>query len=109
MSVSKATIFAAVGLALAVGGASIAQTQKKSTLLTSLSDGDVIMIRPRTGNVHKSNMKMSAMSAANRAALEKGAKEIASDFIIYKERGKLYMQNEANTEAAERSQMFENE
>jgi len=98
-----------VGLALAVGGASIAQTQKKSTLLTSLSDGDVIMIRPRTGNVHKSNMKMSAMSAANRAALEKGAKEIGSDFIIYKERGKLYMQNEANTEAAERSQMFENE
>ena len=42
MSVSKATIFAVVGLALAVGGASIAQTQKKSTLLTSLSDGDVI-------------------------------------------------------------------
>jgi len=109
MSVSKATIFAAVGLALAVGGASIAQTQKKSTLLTSLSDGDVIMIRPRTGNVHKSNMKMSAMSGANRAALEKGAKEIGSDFIIYKERGKLYMQNEANTEAAEKSQMFENE
>ena len=109
MSVSKATIFAVVGLALALGGASIAQTQKKSTLLTSLSNGDVIMIRPRTGNVHKSNTKMSAMSAGSRAALEKGAKEIGNDFIIYKEGGKLYMQNEANTEAAERSQMFENE
>jgi hypothetical protein len=109
MSVSKAIIFAVAGVALAFSGASLAQTQKKSTPLASLGDGDVITVHPRTGTIHRSNKKMSTLSDAGQAALKKGAKEIGNNFIIYKEGGKLYMQNEANTEAAERSQMFENE
>jgi D-arabinose 5-phosphate isomerase GutQ len=108
MPITKIAIFAAV-VAITVGGATVALTQSKSTSLAHLSDGDVVMINSKTGGVHKSNTRMSEMSLAGRAGLTKGAKEISNDFIIYKEGGKLYMQNEANTLAAERSQMFENE
>jgi hypothetical protein len=38
-----------------------------------------------------------------------GARELGSNVFIFKRNGKLYMQDEANTEAAIRSQMFENE
>jgi hypothetical protein len=91
------------GLILVLAAQASAQAQTKSTAVTSLGEGEVIRINPGSGAVQKSNSRMSGGSMGT------GARELGSNVFIFKRGGKLYMQDEANTEAAIRSQMFENE
>jgi hypothetical protein len=111
MTACKAAIAAGAVLAIAFAGVAAAQTQKKSTPVTSLGEGEAILVSPKTGTVHKSNSKVSA--AKHQAALAKGAKEISANTVIYKQGGKMYMfnfQDAANTQAAEDFQsQFDNE
>jgi hypothetical protein len=110
MPISKAALIAA-GFAVALAGAAAAQTQKKSTPVTSLGEGEAVMISAKTGTVHKSNTQVSATK--HQAALAKGAKEISKNTVIYKQGGKMYMfdyQDAANTQTAEDFQsQFDNE
>ena len=92
------------GLVLVLAAQAPAQAQTKSTAVTSLKDGEVIRLNPKTGSFHKSNSQLKAGES-----MGAGARELGSNVYIFMRNGKLYMQDEANTEAAIRSQMFENE
>jgi hypothetical protein len=117
MSITKRTLLAtaAAGAAvgLSAGAVARAQTssQSKSTRVAKIDEDEAIKIFPKTGSVHKSNIKVSAEK--HEAALKKGAKEISKNTVIYRQGGKIYMydyQDEANTEAAENFQThFDNE
>jgi hypothetical protein len=75
MSVSK-RIFLVLGAGAVIGLSSVAMAQapKKSTQVTTLGEGEAIMIGPKKERLHKSNSKVSA--AKHQAALAKGAKEL---------------------------------
>jgi hypothetical protein len=101
MSVSK-RIFLVLGAGAVIGLSSVAMAQapKKSTEVTTLGEGEAIMIGPKKQRLHKSNSKVSA--AKHQAALAKGAKEIPGGAVIYKQNGKLYMlQDNANEKASQ--------
>jgi hypothetical protein len=98
------TIPLVTGLLLVLAAQASVQAQTKSTSVTSLGEGEVIRVNPQTGSFQKSNKKLSAGES-----MGTGARELGSNVFIFKRNGKLYMQDEANTEAAIRSQMFENE
>jgi hypothetical protein len=92
MSVLKRVVLAvgctfAIGLATA-GMAQTAGDKNKSAEAAAIGEGEVIMVHPK-GAVHKSNLKVS--TAKHEAAMKKGAREIASGTVLYKQGGKLYM------------------
>jgi hypothetical protein len=98
------TVPLVTGLLFVLAAQASVQAQTKSTSVTSLNEGEVIRLNPRTGSFQKSNTKLSGGEA-----MGAGARELGSNVLIFKRNGKLYMQDEANTDAAIRSQMFENE
>lgn len=97
MSVSKRAMLA-VGCSLVIGlsTATMAQTagdKNKSTEAATVGEGEAIMVSPK-GAVHKSNVKVSA--AKHEAAMKKGAREITSGTVFYRQGGKLYMLEQAS-------------
>ncbi len=112
MANSKRVLLAA-GACLVIGLSTlaIAQTQSKSKPVANLAEGEVIMVNPKSGAIHKSNT--SVPTARHQAALAKGAKEISNNTVIYRQGGKMYMfdyQDAANTQAAENFQeQFDND
>ena len=103
MSVSK-RIFLILGAGAVIGLSSAAMAQApapkatgKSTQVTTLGEGEAVMIGPKGQRLHKSNSKVSA--AKHQAAV---AKEIPGGAVIYKQNGKLYMlQDNANEKASQ--------
>ena len=114
MSITKRTLLAtaAAGAAVGLSAGAIARaqtsSQSKSTRVAKIDEGEAIKIFPKTGSVHKSNIKVSAEK--HEAARRKSQ---AKNTVIYRQGGKIYMydyQDEANTEAAENFQThFDNE
>ena len=103
MSVSKRALLAA-GASLVIGISTVAvaqttATKKKSSEVTSISEGEAVMIGPRGQRLHKSKVKVSG--AKHDAAMKKGAVEVRPGSVIYKQGGKLYMlQDNANEKAS---------
>jgi hypothetical protein len=107
MLVSKSVL--PVGLAgavLCLSGVAMAQAPAatkpaaKSSEVTTLGEGEAVMIGPKGQHLHKSNSKVSA--AKHQGALSKGAKDIPGGTVIYKQGGKLYMlQDRANERASQ--------
>jgi hypothetical protein len=105
MSVSKRALLATVAsFAMILSTVAMAQTSgSKSTPATTIGEGEAIMIHPKTGVVHRSNIKVSA--AKHTAALAKGAREVTGGTVIYKQGGKLYMlQDNANERSSQHFQ-----
>jgi hypothetical protein len=90
-----------ISTAAAVGLSSAALAQaKKSSEVTTIGEGEAIMVGPKRERLHKSNMKVSAEK--HKAAMAKGAREIRGGTVIYKQGGKLYMlQDSANEKASQ--------
>jgi hypothetical protein len=61
----------------------------KSASVMTLDNGDAFMIGHKGQKIFKSNTKVS--EATHKSVMAKGAKEIPSDTVIYKQGGKLYM------------------
>ena len=90
MSISKRVlVIGAAGFAASMSSIAIAQTKAKSKSVTQLGEGDAVWINPKTGNVQKSNTKVSA--AKHQAVMAGGGKEIPRGAVIYKQSGKMYM------------------
>ena len=93
MSVSKRTLLATSASALvALSTGALAQQKKgnaKSSEVTSVGEGEAVMIGPKGQRLHKSNVKVTA--AQHEAAMKKGAREIKPGTVIYHQGGKLYM------------------
>jgi hypothetical protein len=89
----------AAGAAVLIGlsSAAIAQT-KKSSQVSTVGEGEAVMIGPKGQRLHKSNVKVTA--AQHEAALKKGAREIKPGAVIYKQGGKLYMLEDSANEKA---------
>jgi len=88
---------------LAVSSVAMAQTPAakahKSDQVTTIGEGDALMIGPKGQRIHKSNVKVS--TAKHQSAMTAGAKEIRPGTVIYKQNGKLYMlQDSANEKAS---------
>jgi hypothetical protein len=103
MSVSKRALLATIAsVAMALSTVAMAQTPgSKSNPVTTIGEGEAVMIHPKTHVVHKSNIKVSA--AKHVAALAKGAREISGGTVIYKQGGKLYMMEDSANEKASSS------
>ena len=96
MSISKRA-FVAASAAVLVGLPSGAMAQKpkgnaKSSEVTTMGEGEAVMIGPKGQRLHKSSVKITA--AQHEAAMKKGAKEIKPGTVIYKQGGKLYMEQD---------------
>src|ERR1700742_2227804 len=105
MSLSKRAVLT-TGAALLFGLSTVAMAQaqpakgKKSTEVTTMGEGEAVMIGPKGQRLHKSNVKITA--AQHEAAMKKGAKEIKPGAVIYKQGGKLYMiEDSANEKASQ--------
>jgi hypothetical protein len=115
MSISKRGVLgAATSLVAALWTGTLAKAatgEGKSTKLTKLENDEVIRISPKTGNIHKSNTKLS--NEKHMAAMADGGREISKNTVIYSHSGKMYMydyQDAANTQAAENFQsQFDND
>jgi hypothetical protein len=86
---------------LALSTGALAQTPKgnaKSSEAGTIGEGEAYMIGKEGQRVHKSKVKVSA--AQHEAAMKKGAHEIKPGTVIYKQGGKLYMQDGANEKAS---------
>ena len=82
----------------------MAQTGKgnaKSQEVTTVEEGEAVMIGPKGQRLHKSKVKVSA--AQHEAAMKKGAHEIKPGTVIYKQGGKLYMLQDSGNEKASQS------
>ena len=80
----------AVTAAALIGLSSGAMAQtKKSSDVTTMGEGEAVMIGPKGEHLHKSNVKISA--AQHEAAMKKGAREVKPGAVIYRQGGKLYM------------------
>jgi hypothetical protein len=105
MSLSKrAVLTTGAALLLGLSTVAMAQTQpgkgKKSAEVTTVGEGDALMIGPKGQRLHKSNVKITA--AQHEAAMKKGAREIKAGSVIYKQGGKLYMlEDNANEKASQ--------
>ena len=103
MFVSKRVLLAtATGLVIGLSTVAMAQTPaaKKSQEVTTMGEGEAVMIGPKGQRLHKSKVKVSA--AQHEAAMKKGAREIKPGAIIYKQGGKLYMmEDNANEKASQ--------
>ena len=100
MSISKRSLMAAsAAVLIALSSAAIAQS-KKSSQVTTVGEGEAMMIGPKGQRLHKSNVKITA--AQHEAAMKKGAREIKPGAVIYKQGGKLYMlEDNANEKASQ--------
>jgi hypothetical protein len=96
-------VLLAMGCALVIGlsTAAVAQTAKgnaKSSEAATIGEGEAVMIGPKGQRLHKSKVKVSATS--HEAAMKKGAREVKSGTVIYKQGGKLYMLEDSANEKA---------
>jgi hypothetical protein len=100
MSISKRSLMAAsAAVLIGLSSAAIAQS-KKSSQVTTVGEGEAMMIGPKGQRLHKSNVKITA--AQHEAAMKKGAREIKPGAVIYKQGGKLYMlEDNANEKASQ--------
>ena len=112
MSVSKrALLTTSAGLVIGLSTVAIAQTppgakgNAKSHEVTTMGEGEAVMIGPKGQRLHKSHVKISA--AQHEAALKKGAREVKPGAVLYKQGGKLYMMEDSANEKA--SQSFQNQ
>jgi hypothetical protein len=98
MSISKRALLAA-GASLVIGLSTVAVAQtKKSAAVTTMGEGEAVMIGPKGQRLHKSNVKVTA--AQHEAAMKKGAREVKAGTVIYKQGGKLYLSEPAANEKA---------
>jgi hypothetical protein len=102
MALSKRAILAAgSSLAIALSTGAIAQTakgNKKSSEVTTMGEGEAVMIGPKGQRLHKSKAKVSA--AQHEAAVKKGAHEVKPGTVLYKQGGKIYMMQDSANEKA---------
>jgi hypothetical protein len=97
MSVSRRTLLALtaatlIGLSSGVMAQTKGKGNAKSSEVTTMGEGEAMMIGPKGQRLHKSHVKIT--SAQHEAALKKGAKEIKPGTVIYKQGGKLYMEED---------------
>src|SRR5262245_35684531 len=103
MSLSTSGLLAR-GWALMIGLYTGAMAQsKKATEVTSMGEGEAVMLGSKSQKLHKSNAKVTA--AHHEAAMKKGAREIKPGAVIYRSGGKLYMMEDSANEKA--SQNFQ--
>jgi hypothetical protein len=101
MSISKRALLASgAGLVIGLSTAAIAQTKgnAKSQEVTTVGEGEAVMIGPKGQRLHKSKVKVSA--AQHEAAMKKGAREVKPGAVLYKQGGKLYMMEDSANEKA---------
>lgn len=102
MSISKRALLASgAGLVIALSTAAIAQTAKgnaKSQEVTTVGEGEAVMLGPKGQRLHKSKVKVSA--AQHEAAMKKGAREVKPGTVLYKQGGKLYLMEDSANEKA---------
>ena len=100
MFISKRALLAtAAGLVIGLSTVAIAQTpNKKSQEVTSMGEGEAVMIGPKGQRLHKSKVKVSA--AQHEAAMKKGAREVKPGTVLYKQGGKLYLMEDSANEKA---------
>ena len=109
MFVSKRALLAtATGLVIGLSTVAIAQTpapksNAKSQEVTTVGEGEAVMIGPKGQRLHKSHVKVT--TAQHEAALKKGAREVRPGTVIYHQNGKLYMLEDSANEKA--SQHFQ--
>src|SRR6476661_576627 len=95
MSISKrALVAASIAVLIGLSSGAIAQTKgnAKSSEVTTVGEGEAVMIGPKGQRLHKSHVKITA--AQHEAAIKKGAREVKPGAVIYKQGGKLYMLEE---------------
>ncbi len=104
---SKALLAAGAAVLIGLSPVAMAQTKgnAKSSAVTSVNEGDALMIGPKGQRLHKSNVKITA--AQHEAAMKKGAREIKPGAVIYKQGGKLYLMEDSANEKA--SSQFQNQ
>ena len=101
MSISKRTLLASSAcLVIGLSTGAMAQTKgnAKSQEVTSVGEGEAVMIGPKGQRLHKSKVKISA--AQHEAAMKKGAREVRPGAVLYKQGGKLYMIEDSANEKA---------
>jgi hypothetical protein len=103
-------LMAGTSLVIGLSSAALAQAPApkstgKSSQVTTLGEGEAVMIGPKGQRLHKSNSKVTA--AKHQSAVAKGAKEIPAGAVIYKQGGKLYMLQDSGNEKA--SQTFQDQ
>jgi hypothetical protein len=104
MSISKRALLASgAGLVIGLSTVAVAQTppakgNAKSQEVTTVGEGEAVMIGPRGQRLHKSKVKVSA--AQHEAAMKKGAREVKPGAVLYKQGGKLYMMEDSANEKA---------
>ena len=98
MAISKRTVLTAgAGFIVGMSTVAVAQAQnKKSSEITSVGEGEAVMLGSKGDRVHKSNSKITA--AQHEAAMKKGAREIKPGAVIYRQGGKIYMLEEPQTQ-----------
>jgi hypothetical protein len=106
MSISKrALVAASTAVLIGLSSGAIAQTKgnAKSSEVTTVGEGEAVMIGPKGERLHKSHVKITA--AQHEAAMKKGAREVKPGTVMYKQGGKLYMLEDSANEKA--SQNFQ--
>ena len=106
MSISKrALVAASTAVVVGLSSGAIAQTKgnAKSSEVTTVGEGEAVMIGPKGQRLHKSHVKITA--AQHEAAMKKGAREVKPGTVMYKQGGKLYMLEDSANEKA--SQNFQ--
>ena len=101
MPISKRALLASSAcLVIGLSTAAIAQTKgnAKSQEVTTVGEGEAVMIGPKGQRLHKSKVKVSA--AQHEAAMKKGAREVKPGAVLYKQGGKLYMMEDSANEKA---------
>ena len=106
MSISKrALVAASTAVLIGLSSGAIAQTKgnAKSSEVTTVGEGEAVMIGPKGQRLHKSHVKIT--TAQHEAAMKKGAREVKPGTVIYKQGGKLYMlEDNANEKASQNFQ-----
>ena len=104
MLVTKRALLAtAACLVIGLSTAAVAQTppakgNAKSQEVTTVGEGEAVMIGPKAQRLHKSKVKVSA--AQHEAAMKKGAHEVKPGAVLYKQGGKLYLMEDSANEKA---------
>ena len=101
MSISKRALLASSAcLVIGLSTGAMAQTKgnAKSQEVTTVGEGEAVMIGPKGQRLHKSKVKVSA--AQHEAAMKKGAREVKPGAVLYKQGGKLYMMEDSANEKA---------
>ena len=101
MSISKRALLASSAcLVIGLSTGAMAQTKgnAKSQEVTTVGEGEAVMIGPKGQRLHKSKVKVSA--AQHEAAMKKGAREVKPGAVLYKQGGRLYMMEDSANEKA---------